>query len=86
MRSTEEIDIVGVARQRVTLVGEAKWTARPLDVTIIRDLAEYKVPALEQAGFRISPRCQTILYCGSGYTDGLRRRADGGPATSLPGE
>ncbi|MGH8932918.1 MAG: ATP-binding protein [Egibacteraceae bacterium] len=77
VRSTEEIDIVGVARRRVTLVGEAKWTAKPLDVTILRDLAEYKLPALEQAGFTISPQYRTVLYCRSGYTDGLRRRAEG---------
>lgn len=29
-RSTEEIDVVGTARKRVTLVGEVKWTSKPI--------------------------------------------------------
>lgn len=74
-RSTEEIDIVGVARNRVTIVGEARWTARPLDVAILRDLADFKVPALVQAGFRLAGRHRTVLYGKGGYTEGLRRAA-----------
>jgi AAA+ ATPase superfamily predicted ATPase len=74
-RSTEEIDIVGVARGRVTLVGEVKWTSAPLDVSILRDLAEFKLPALRQAGFRLADRPHTVLYCRSGFTDGLHAAA-----------
>lgn len=82
-RNTEEIDIVGMARRRITIVGEAKWTTRPLDVTILRDLAEYKLPALEQAGFTVSRSCRTVLYSRSGYTDGLRRQAEAQPQLHL---
>lgn len=82
-RSAEEIDIVGMARRRITIVGEAKWTTRPLDVRVLRDLAEYKRPALEQAGFPIDPSFRTVLYCRAGYTDGLRRRAAEDPRLHL---
>jgi hypothetical protein len=52
-------------------------------VTILRDLAEYKLPALEQAGFTVSRSCRTVLYSRSGYTDGLRRQAQAQPQLHL---
>lgn len=76
-RTTEEIDVVGTARKRVTLVGEIKWTSRLLGEKILYDLAEYKVPALEQAGFRLARAMTTVLFSRSGYSDGLRSRAEG---------
>lgn len=81
--SNEGRTIVGMARRRITVVGEAKWTTRPLDVTILRDLAEYKLPALEQAGFTVSPSCRSVLYSRSGYTDRLRRQAEAQPQLHL---
>lgn len=82
-RTTEEIDIVGVARGRVTLVGEVKWSSAPLDVSVLRDLNEYKLPALEQAGFKLAAEPAIVLYCRSGYTDGLRNRAANDPKLDL---
>jgi AAA+ ATPase superfamily predicted ATPase len=82
-RTTEEIDIVGTARKRVTVVGEAKWTTTPLGVSILRDLEEFKIPALAQAGFKIAPQVATILYSRSGYTDRLRQRAADDPSLVL---
>ncbi len=75
-RSTEEIDVVGTARKRVTLVGEVKWTTKPLGEKALRDLAEYKVPALEQDGFRLAGELITVLFSRSGYSPGLRSRAE----------
>lgn len=75
-RSTEEIDVVGTARNRVTLVGEVKWTTKPLGEDVLRDLAAYKVPALEQDGFRLAGELTTVLFSRSGYTPGLRSRAE----------
>jgi len=49
-RSTEEIDIVGVLRGQVTVVGEATWTSRSMDLATLRDLQEHKLPALRQRG------------------------------------
>lgn len=74
-RTTEEIDIVGTARKRVTLVGEAKWTNKPLGEKILHDLATYKIPALEQDGFRLADQLTTVLFSRSGYSTGLHARA-----------
>lgn len=75
-RTTEEIDIVGTARKRVTLVGEVKWTSKPLGEKILHDLATYKIPALEQDGFRLADEVSIVLFCRSGYSAGLRARAE----------
>lgn len=72
-----------MSRNRVTLVGEVKWTGKPLDGSTLRALAEYKVPALEQAGFKTAKAVRTVLYSKSGYTDGLRRRAADDPMLHL---
>ena len=75
-RTTEEIDVVGTTRQRVTLVGEAKWASRPLGEQILHDLADYKIPALAQDGFTLVGEPMTVLFSRSGYSDGLRTRAE----------
>ena len=75
-RTTEEIDVVGTTRQRVTLVGEAKWASRPLGERILHDLADYKIPALTQDGFKLASELTTVLFSRSGYSDGLRARAE----------
>lgn len=75
-RTTEEIDAVGTARKRVTLVGEAKWSSKPLGERILHDLANYKIPALAQAGFKLASEPTTVLFSRSGYSDGLHARAE----------
>lgn len=70
-RTSEEIDIVGTVRGRVTVVGEAKWTARPMDAGVLHALDEHKLPALAKAGFTLGARPHVRLYSRSGYTDGL---------------
>lgn len=74
-RTTEEIDIVGTACKRVTLVGEVTWTNEPLGEKILDDFATYKIPALEQDGFRLADKVTTVLFSRSGYCAGLRARA-----------
>jgi len=37
-RTREEIDIVGMARGRVTVIGEVRWRSKPLDVGILGDI------------------------------------------------
>lgn len=74
-RTAEEIDIVGLGRNRVTVVGEAKWRNRALDVSVLRDLREFKIPALVQAGFKLSSEVTTVLMSRGGYTEGLRKAA-----------
>ncbi len=77
-RSSEEIDVVGLARGRVSVIGEVKWTAKPLGPAILRDLEEFKVPALTQSGFKLAGEVTTVLFSKSGYTDVLRERANAG--------
>lgn len=75
-RTSEEIDIVGLARSRVSVVGEVKWTSKPLGPAILRDLEEFKLPALTQSGFKLAGKVTTVLFSKSGYTAALRGRAD----------
>jgi AAA+ ATPase superfamily predicted ATPase len=74
-RSSEEIDVVGLARGRVGVIGEVKWTTKPLGPAILRDLEEFKVPALTQSGFKLARELTTVLFSRSGYSDALRERA-----------
>lgn len=71
-RSSEEIDAVGTLHGRVTLVAECKWTSRPLGPTVVADLDTYKIPALEDAGFRVTERPRIVLFSKAGYAASLR--------------
>ncbi|MDA8261910.1 MAG: ATP-binding protein [Actinomycetota bacterium] len=82
-RSSEEIDIVGVGRGRVTVVGEAKWQNKPLDLSVLRELREFKIPALRQAGFTLASDLTTVLMARSGYTDQVRNAAEADPGIIL---
>ena len=78
-RSTEEIDIVGLSRSKVTVVGEAKWTAKPMQCQVLDDLVQYKIPALEQADVKIARDTTIVLFGRSGYDRGLQRAAEADP-------
>jgi uncharacterized protein len=82
-RQTEEIDVVGIARNRVTVIGEAKWQNRKLDASILRDLDEFKIPALEAGGFKVSPDRRVMLFARSGYSKSLLAAADADPRILL---
>lgn len=82
-RTAEEIDIVGVGRNRVTVVGEAKWTTKALDFAVLRDLREFKIPALVQAGLKLSPEVTTVLMSRSGYAKEVRVAAEQDPRLLL---
>ncbi|MBE2318982.1 ATP-binding protein [Solirubrobacter sp. CPCC 204708] len=66
-RETDEIDIVGVARNQVTLIGECKWTAKPLDGGVLRDLDDYKLPALRQSKAKVAKQPRILLFSRSGF-------------------
>ncbi len=74
-RTTEEVDLVGLSRGRVTLIGEAKWRTRPADADVVRDLVEYRLPAIAQAGFKIAKDCRLLVLSKSGYTPSLAEAA-----------
>lgn len=76
-RSTEQIDVVGLARNRVTLIGEARWRNRPMDVRYLDTIDAYKLPALrQQPGLRTAKTPQILLFSRGGYTDRLRQAAE----------
>lgn len=83
VRTTEEIDIVGMTRAKVTLLGEARWRNKPMSVSVLRDIDEYKTPALRDAGLTVLPNPKIILYSRGGYTDGLTDAASGNPDVDL---
>ncbi len=77
-RTSEEIDVVGRRRGRVTVVGECKWTSGPMTAKVLDDLERFKLPALRQDGLRVaSPVRQILLFSKSGFkpnlTDACRR-------------
>jgi AAA+ ATPase superfamily predicted ATPase len=77
-RSTEEVDIVGTSQGVVQLVGEVKWRNKKSDANIIQDLQTYKIPALRQAGLKISRDITMLVFAKAGYTPSLRTaEADG---------
>jgi hypothetical protein len=51
----EKVDIVGVHRRRLQLVGECKWTRRAMGRRVLDDLLEFKLPAIVQEG-RLAPQ------------------------------
>lgn len=69
-RTREEIDIVGIARGRVTVVGEVRWRNKPMDVGILGELERFKLPALRKAT-RVAAEPQIVLVSRSGFTEGL---------------
>ncbi len=82
-RRSEEIDIVGGTAGRVALVGECKWTNRPLDVSILGALEAHKLPALRGSRLKVASAPQVVLFCRGGFTEGLRARAAADPKLRL---
>ncbi len=75
-RSGEEIDVVAVARSRVTAVGECKWTSRRMSRRVLLDLEQFKIPALRQAGARFAGgSSQILLFSKSGFEKSLLAEA-----------
>lgn len=84
-RESEEIDIVGTRRGRVSVLGECKWTTKPLSVKILQELDEYKLPALRQSGAKLHPDPEIVLFSRSGFTKSLRAAAAGSERLRLVG-
>ena len=74
-RETEEIDIVGVSRNQVTLVGECKWTNKPLPFGVLRDLDDYKLPALRQSKAKVAKQPRLLLFSRVGFEPALIQAA-----------
>lgn len=77
-RQTEELDVVGLRRSSVAIVGQCKWTAGELGPKVLEDLETFKIPAMRQAGVRFTSGGPTIVLFGkSGFKRALREAADG---------
>lgn len=77
-RSSEEIDVVGIARSRVTVVGECKWTNSPMASAVLDDLERFKLPALHQDGIRLAATGPTVLlFSKGGFAPDLAERTRG---------
>lgn len=75
-RETEEIDVVGLHRGRVSIVGECKWTARPVSVSLLAEIEKLKLPALRQAGAKVARDGPlVVLFSRGGFTKGLKAAA-----------
>jgi len=74
-RSTEEIDVVGMARGRVTLVGEARWRDTAMDASYLDEVERFKIPALRQSDLKVASTPTILLFSRGGYTRGLGEAA-----------
>lgn len=76
-RQTEELDVVGLRRSTVAVVGECKWTAAELGPEVLHDLETFKLPAMRQAGVRFASGGPTIaLFAKAGFKDTLLQLAE----------
>lgn len=73
--TTEEIDIVGLARGRVAVIGECRWRNSPMDVRYLSDIETYKLPALRQSGLRVASSPSILMFSRGGFTPALRSAA-----------
>jgi hypothetical protein len=74
LRTTEQIDGVGLNRKRVVVALEAKWTNGRLSGDVLFDLLTFKLPALAQAGFDTTGT-EIVLASRSGFTTGTEQLA-----------
>lgn len=84
-RLSEEIDVAAAARSTLRLVGECKWTSSPMPLSVLTDLREFKLPAIEQEGHLKVPRGgpRVLLFSRSGFARDLEQAADGDPMVQL---
>lgn len=81
-RQNEEIDIVGIARGRVTVIGEVRWRNTAMDVGILGEIDRFKLPALRKAT-KVAAQPTIILVSRAGFTPGLVEAADRHPHLRL---
>jgi uncharacterized protein len=82
-RSSEEVDVVGIQRGKVVVVGESKWTTKPMGLDVLNDLEVFKIPAMKQAGLSVSSKRTITLFSRSGFEPALSSAAEKDPRISL---
>jgi hypothetical protein len=84
-RTNEEVDVVGIAGDRVTLLGECRWRNKAMDGNVLREIEEFKLPALRQSGLRIDRQPTVVLFSRTGFKATLERAASRDPQLRLVG-
>jgi AAA+ ATPase superfamily predicted ATPase len=75
-RLSEEIDLVGLTRSSVTVIGECKWISEPMSADVLHDLDTFKIPAMRQEKIRLSKGSPAIvLFSKSGFSNNLTKLA-----------
>jgi AAA+ ATPase superfamily predicted ATPase len=75
-RQSEEIDVVGLRRSSVVVVGECKWQSSQLGLDVLEELETYKIPALRQAKARLAKDLSIVLFSKSGFGRRLVKAAE----------
>lgn len=70
-RQVEEVDVVGVQRSIVTIIGECTWTNRSMTPKVLTDLETYKLPAMRQAKLRFPAAGPLIVLFSRSFTSSL---------------
>jgi AAA+ ATPase superfamily predicted ATPase len=75
-RSAEELDVVGMSRASVAVVGECKWTNDMMALDVLDDLDQFKLPAMREDKIRFTRGGpQIVLFSRSGFKKPLVERA-----------
>lgn len=76
-RQVEEVDVAGIQDRRLKIAGECKWTSGPMPASVLNDLREYKLPAMQKEG-RLTVSAdgpRILLFSRSGFSDSLHADA-----------
>lgn len=71
LRTTEEIDVVGIKDRTVVLAGEAKWRNRKTDLGTLTDLMNLKIPAMLQGELKKAKSLKIVICSRSGFDNRL---------------
>lgn len=82
-RRVEEVDVVGLQRSTVTIVGECKWTNRAMTPKVLTDLETYKLPAMRQARLRFPASGPLVVLFARDFASSLVEIADARPDIRL---
>jgi uncharacterized protein len=85
-RTQEEIDVVGLKNKRIQILGECKWTASEMPLSVLIDLRDRKLPAIARSNDLKRPSGggpRILLFARSGFSRALRAAARDDPRVEL---
>lgn len=71
-RSSEEIDVIGMNRGTVTVLGEARWRNRAISASYLAEIEDFKLPALRQSGLTVQQHPTIMLFSRGGFDTRLK--------------